>query len=445
MFPVHKKGDKADIENYRGITSLCASSKVFEIIVNDALFASCQRYISTEQHGFFPKRSVSTNLVQFLSTCLSSMDSGAQVDAVYTDLKAAFDRVDHGILLARLEKIGMSSAFVTWFRSYLSNRMLCVKIGSELSETFSNASGVPQGSNLGPLLFVLFINEIELLLPPGCRMFYADDVKIYMIIRCLLDCLELQRMVDSFEVWCTRNFMTVSISKCSVISFHRKTKPFVYDYTIAGEPLQRVTQVRDLGVTLDSELTFRVHYSNVISKANRQLGFIFKISAEFRDPLCLRSLYCSLVRSILESSVVAWCPYHANWISRIEAVQIKFVRYALRFLPWNEAADLTPYEDRCQLLGLDTLERRRSIAQAVFVAKMLKGEIDAPAILQEIHVYAPERRLRQRDFLYLVPRRVEYAQHDPIRFMCCTFNEVFDLFDFNITTRTFQQRLSLRR
>lgn len=373
------------------------------------------------------------------------MDSGAQVDAVYTDLKAAFDRVDHGILVARLEKIGVSPAFVAWFSSYLSDRTLYVKIGSAQSERFSNSSGVPQGSNLGPLLFALFINEIDTLLPPGCRMFYADDVKIYMLIKSLADCFELQRMVDCFEEWCSRNFMTVSVPKCSIISFHRKLTPIVFDYTLAGQPLQRATEVRDLGVILDSALTFRMHYSDVISRANRQLGFIFKISTDFRDPLCLRSLYCSLVRSILESSVVAWCPYHAYWKARIEAVQRKFVRYALRNLPWNNPSNLPRYEHRCQLLGIETLERRRSNAQAVFVAKVLKGEIDAPHILTEVHLYAPERNLRQRDFLFLRFQRTQYALHEPIRYMCCSFNDVFELFDFNITTRAFQNRLSSRR
>ena len=122
LFPIHKKGNKRDIFNYRGITSLCACcSKVFEIIINEALFASCMNYIDTEQHGFYPKRSVSTNMVQFVSSGLRNMDSGLQVDAVYIDLKAAFDRVDHEILLGKLERLGVPSNSVTWMRSYLLN------------------------------------------------------------------------------------------------------------------------------------------------------------------------------------------------------------------------------------------------------------------------------------------------------------------------------------
>ncbi|XP_055618837.1 uncharacterized protein LOC129763619 [Toxorhynchites rutilus septentrionalis] len=131
MFPVFKKGDRQNIENYRGITSLCACSKVFEILLNDLLFDSCKNYIATDQHGFYPKRSTTTNLAQFASFCISNIDAGAQVDTVYTDLKTAFDRVDHGILLERLGRIGVSADLVSWFESYLTNRMFTVNIGSD--------------------------------------------------------------------------------------------------------------------------------------------------------------------------------------------------------------------------------------------------------------------------------------------------------------------------
>ena len=441
LFPVHKKGDKRNVCNYRGITSLSACSKLFEIIVNRALFASCKNYIDADQHGFYPKRSVSTNLVQFSSFCLQGMDSGAQIDAIYLDLKAAFDRVDHGILLGKMERLGVSSDAICWFKSYLTCRSVRIKIGSSVSNSFSNGSGVPQGSNLGPLLFSIFINDISLLLPSGCRLFYADDTKIYSIIKCRSDCLMLQSLLDVFVDWCSMNGLTLSVEKCSTISYHRKRSPIVFDYAISGQFLQRVHSIKDLGVTMDAGLTFKAHYSDIIARANRQLGFIFKVADEFLDPLCLKSLYCSLVRSILETNTVVWSPFHVTWSNRIEAVQKKFVRYALRNLPWQDPLNLPAYENRCRLLGIEPLDLRRKVSQAVFAAKLLFNDIDCPALLSRLNIYAPERLLRQRDFLYLEPRNRSYGAHEPVRAISQQFNESFEQFDFDISANVFRQRL----
>lgn len=372
------------------------------------------------------------------------MDDGLQTDVVYTDFKSAFDRVDHNILLKRLELLGVSFNTICWLKSYLTNRKLRVMIGSEKSVAFNNLSGVPQGSNLGPLLFSLFINDLSRLLPTGCKLFFADDVKIYLTIKSFDDCIRLQELLNIFVEWSSINKLTLSLHKCSVISFHRKLKPMIYNYTIGNRNLERIDHVRDLGVILDTALTFRIHFEDIISRANRQLGFIFKICDEFKDPLCLRSLYCALVRSLLESNVVAWCPYQLTWINRIEAVQKKFIRRALRFLPWRDPVNLPPYEHRCRLLGLDTLVSRRSAQQAGFAAKVILGEIDAPEILSQLNFYAPERILRQRNFFMAGGSNTVYGQHNPINAVQTVFNEAYELFDFNMTAATFQRRVLQR-
>lgn len=167
----------------------------------------------------------------------------------------------------------------------------------------------------------------------------------------------------------------VHIAKCNTISFSRKRQPLYFNYKLSGQTLERMDQVRDFGVILDRDFTFRPYCEDVLAKTNKQLGFIFKLADGFHDPLSLKSLYCALLRSILESAVVVWCPYNRNWIDRFEAVQKKFVRLALRHLPWHDALNLPPYEHRCMLLGIDTLEQRRSTMQAVFVAKVLTPQI----------------------------------------------------------------------
>lgn len=316
-----------------------------------------------------------------------------------------------------------------------------MKIGSTVSASFTPCSGVPQGSNLGPLLFVLFFNDVTILLANGGVLIYADDLKIYLVVRREDDCSQLQELLNQFAHWCNSNFLKVSVSKCCIISYRRRKNPILHNYTINGQELERVDKVKDLGVLLDYQLTFKAHYSSVIDKANRQLGFILKIANDFKDPICLRALYCSLVRSILEFASVVWSPYEAVWISRIESVQRKFVRQALRSLPWRDPVNLPPYEHRCALLGIEPLDVRRKVNQAVFGAKILRAEIDSSALLDRLRIYAPERVLRPRQLVQPTPRNTVYGSNDPVNSISARFQEGYYVFDFNLSTNTFRQRL----
>ena len=362
------------------------------------------------------------------------MEGGGQVDAVYTDLKAAFDRIDHGLLLAKLNHLGVNESIVRWFESYLTGRSLTVRLGDFESALFCNGSGVPQGSNIGPLCFSVFYNDVGLVLPAGCRMLYADDLKIFLEIKCSDDCLNLQSLIDSFAKWCAANMLEVSVSKCNVISFTRKKHPLHWPYTINDVPLERVSVVKDLGVLLDAEMTFEEHYLSVVSKANRSLGFMLRITKEFHDFSCLRILYFALVRSHLESAAIVWCPFNNTWIQRIEGVQRRFTRYLMRLKPWPlplAAGEELTYEQRCDWLNLDSLISRRKYLRAAFIGKLLLGSIDAPNILANININATPRLLRHRDFLRLNFQRTVYGQNEPIRAIGEIFNDVYYVFDFN--------------
>lgn len=442
MFPVFKKGDRRDASNYRGITSLCSSSKLMEILVSNFLMSKFKTYISCDQHGFFPGRSVTTNLLDFTSFVTRQMEKRLQVDAVYTDLKAAFDCLNHTVLIAKLKKLGLHGSILSWFHSYLIKRTLNVKVGAAISNPLNITSGVPQGSNLGPLLFSIFFNDISRSLEPQSRLFYADDLKIYSVIRRPEDTSNLQRMLDIFQHWCNRNRMTLSINKCSVISFTYKKNPVIVDYSLNNTTLLRVQQICDLGVILDTKLTFNDHMTSTISRANRQLGFIVRVCKSFSDPYCFRALYFSLVRSILEFSSIVWSPSYSCWSDRIEAVQRRFLRYALSSLPWRDPSNLPPYEQRCKLINVETLSCRREKSSTVFVAKVLLGDIDSPAILRNLNFHVPSRQLRAAVFFSLPFRRTNYGQNEPLRRLCETFNKYSNLFDFNISLECFKNRLN---
>ena len=281
IFPVHKKGSKRDIRNYRGIAALCAVSKLFELVVLDHIKFNCNDYIAPEQHGFMPRRSTSSNLVTYTSFISQAMQKHQQIDAIYTDLSAAFDKINHRIAIAKLERLGFCGSLLKWLRSYLSGRVMSVKIGDVFSAIFAVFSGVPQGSHLGPLLYLLYMNDVHLSL--SCRkLSYADDIKLFSVINDISDAASLQNQLDIFASWCTTNRMVLNASKCSVMTFTRKRSTISFNYNVSNSSLSRSSSIKDLGVVMDCKLSFNEHISYVVSKASKVLGFVFPAAKYFR-------------------------------------------------------------------------------------------------------------------------------------------------------------------
>lgn len=301
---------------------------------------------------------------------------------------------------------------------------------------------MPQGSHLGPLIFILFINDIcsEI---GSAKLLYADDLKLYREIHSLLDCYALQTDVDSLLRWCTLNGMEANVKKCKTMTFCRTRSSLVFDYAMDGRLLERVASFRDLGVLLDSKLRFNEHIVSATAKALAMLGFIRRNTTDFTDPYALKTLYCSLVRSILEYAVVIWAPYHSVHILRIERVQRKFVRYALRRLSWINPRELPPYEERCRLIRLPSLADRRTFLQRIFIFDILRGNIDCSSILTHLNFFVPARQLRENRALLWIPgHRTAYGYNNPLDVCCRKFNEICYLcFDFNVSKYVFKRRI----
>ncbi|XP_055522843.1 uncharacterized protein LOC129717021 [Wyeomyia smithii] len=239
LFPVYKKGDRTKIDNYRGIFALCAISKLFELIVLQPIFAHCQNNIADEQHGFLPKRSCTTNLLCLTSFVIDSFIDRSQTDTIYTDLSAAFDKINHRIAVAKLDRYGFCGSLLCWLESYLVRRTLSVKINDIISKSFSAFSGIAQGSHLGLLVFLLYFNDVHYSLKCP-RLAFADDLKLFNKIKHSADAAFLQEQLNIFASWCEINRMVLNPSKCSVITFTRKHRPLKVDYFLNGSPVQRV-------------------------------------------------------------------------------------------------------------------------------------------------------------------------------------------------------------
>lgn len=405
------------------------------------LLSHCKQHLCPDQHGFTAGRSTATNLLCLTSFITDSMVERSQTDVIYTDLSAAFDKLNHTIAIAKLERLGVCGSLSSWFKTYLTGRLLKVAIGDCRSGSFYATSGIPQGSHLGPLIFLIYFNDVHSAIRSP-RLSYADDLKMFLKIHSIADCGFLQQQLDHFADWCFLNRMVVNPKKCSIITFTRKRQPIIFDYCLLGTTIDRVNQVKDLGVILDSKLTFKPHVSYIVDKASRTLGFIFRIAKNFTDVYCLKSLYCSLVRSTLEYCSAVWSPAYDNGSERIESVQHRFLRFALRKLPWRNPFQLPSYESRCQLIDLELLRTRRDVCRALTVADTLQGRIDCAFILEKNDLHAQSRSLRNNVMLRLPLRRTNYGMHGAIIDIQRVFNRIALLFDFHLTRESLRRRFS---
>lgn len=206
VVPIFKAGSRSDVECYRGVAILPTFGKLFESLVCDILAEKFDRVITIHQHGFKKGRSVTTNLVDFVNEVIHVIEKGHQVDAIYTDVRKAFDRVRHGMLISKLRELGIHSSLLDWIRSYLSDRHQYVKMMGSKSQRYHVTSGLPQGSHLGPLLFLIYFDDVTKVFKSSKCSLYADDLKVYRRIKSVSDCIALQRDLNALELWCREKF-----------------------------------------------------------------------------------------------------------------------------------------------------------------------------------------------------------------------------------------------
>ncbi|KAL4082753.1 hypothetical protein QTP88_029626 [Uroleucon formosanum] len=327
VMPVHKSGVKSDISNYRPISIQSHLSKLFESLVLNSIKPSVNNILIEEQHGFRPGRSTTTCNLVFSNFVFDSFKKRSQVDVVYTDLAKAFDTVNHSVLLRVLETSGFGEPVLSWFGSFLVNRLQWVKLFGIKSNIFSSTSGVPQGGHLSPILFLLFVNSVRNALPLCKLLCFVDDMKLFMEINSAADCENLQSSLDCFVSWCLKIGLKVNTSKCRVMTFTRSRSTILFDYNISGLTIERVDNLIDLGFKLSSTLSPSPHIAMITSRAFKVLGFIMRLSKDFKLSKSLKSLYCALVRPILEYGSVVWDPYTVSDINQLGRVQLRFLRF----------------------------------------------------------------------------------------------------------------------
>ena len=271
IFPIHKKGPKNVVSNYRGIAKASAIPLLFEKIVIEQLTHCLHTSFSPCQHGFIRGRSTCTNLLELTTTINAGFASNLQTDVIFTDFSKAFDSVNHELLLTKLNKIGFSRRLVSWFSSYLSGRTQYVFLDGILSTPINVLSGVPQGSHLGPLLFNIFINDLPGVVKFSRVLLYADDAKLFKILDSPDAPRKLQLDLNSVIEWCNVNQLRLNAKKCYTMCFSRRAI-VRHIYSLGTTKLPNVDTFRDLGISLDSKLTFNSHILLAVSRFCEKVG-----------------------------------------------------------------------------------------------------------------------------------------------------------------------------
>lgn len=395
---VHKKGDRLLKENYRPISLTSTCCKVLEHIIAHFItdFLENNNLLSPAQHGFRKKLSTCTQLVATVHDIAQILDFSGQVDLIFLDFSKAFDRVPHGKLLIKLRNLNVPSFIISWIEAYLSNRAQYVDVGGHISNTLPVLSGVPQGSVLGPILFLIYINDIADMVESNISIrLFADDCVVYKKVTCQQDQVDLSLALTQVSEWCTRSSMTLNSDKTVLLRVTRKKQPFTFTYNVQGTPVREVNEYKYLGVTITNTLSWSAHITNVSASASRKLGFL-RHKLKKAPPKLKMLAYKAYILPKLEYASVVWDPFYKKDIQKLEMVQRRAVRFIFsKFKSSDSPTKLMKDND------IPVLEDRRRIARLKFLHSIYNGKLNIPAH-KYIQPFSP-RASRHRHMHNLLP------------------------------------------
>ncbi len=337
---------------------------MLESLIKDKIVSYLERHslIRESQPGFRNKRSYLSNLLSFYNDLFLAQDTARSLDIVYLDFQKAFDKVPHRKLMFKVKQLQIDGTSCNWVENWLSNRKQRVIINGTASDWAPVTSGVPQGSVLGPVLFIIYINYIDV----GLNNFIsklADDMELGNSVITDRDRMSLQEDLGKISKWFPRWEMFFNVNKFQILQVGTRNQES--EYEMNEIKLESVKCVKDLGVTIASSLKFSQQCKDSAGKPNRILGFINR-NFSFKNKDVILPLYVSLVRSHLEFAVQFWAPHHAKGIAKLEAVQRRATKLITSLR--NKS-----YEERLARLNLFFLEKRRLRGKIIECFKISKG------------------------------------------------------------------------
>ena len=357
-------------KSYRPISLTSHLIKIFEKIVREAIVSHLinNDLLPTNQHGFLQGRSTTSQLINQTESIIRILESGSEVDTIYLDFAKAFDKVDHFILCNKLKDKRIGGLVGAWLHNFLSNRTLQVSANGALSKPATVLSGVPQGTVLGPILFIIMISDIDSNLQSSFISLFADDSRVSAISDSQECCDLLQNELNNnIYPWAQLNKAAFNGDKFEHIHFGKKSREFAKYLDPNGKPITLKPQVRDLGITISDDLTWSSHIDKIISKCRKQIAWILRIFSK-RDINTMRTLWISLIRPIIDYCSPVWSPHPTNYgqIDRLEGVLRNFTKKV------DNLHEL-PYCMRLKEMKLSSIQRRHERYKILYIYKIKEG------------------------------------------------------------------------
>ena len=329
VIPIHK-GGLDDVNNFRPISLLSIFDKIIEKLLHIRLyeFLEINDILFKNQFGFRKYKSTTHALIQITEQIRKSIENNKFGCGIFIDLRKAFDTVNHKILLKKLDHYGIRGVILEWFESYLSGRSQYVYVNGHSSELKSLTCGVPQGSVLGPLLFLTYINVLPNISKKLKFFLFADDTNIYYEAKNLK---EMEKVVNKelkfLHLWLSVNRLSLNIDKTNFVVFHPHNKPVKELITIKinKKAINEKKYVKYLGILIDSTLSYKLHIDNICKKISRSIGVMYKIRY-FVNPSILRNLYYAIIYPHILYGIEVWGSTFDYLINRIIVLQKKCVR-----------------------------------------------------------------------------------------------------------------------
>ena len=370
--PIYKDKSRAIAKNYRPVALTSHLIKVFEKVLRNHMtnFMHQHNLFNSSQHGFLAGRSCLSQLLNHFDKITSLLENGRCVDVVYLDFAKAFDKVDHLITLQKLSNLGVGGPLLLWLRSFLTNRTQSVLVQGQKSSPKPVISGVPQGSVLGPILFITLLGDIDKDIVSSFLSSFADDTRVGKDISSADDMKKLQDDLDSIYKWAMHNNMQFNSEKFELIRYKPSVKDSIIDNSYKcdkGKPITECPHVRDLGITMSNDATFAEHLIKKCTAVRNKIAWVLRTFSA-RDSRTMLTLWKTQVIFHLEYCSQLWSLTKTGSIQSLELLQKAFFKqikgmYNLNY--WEQLSALKSY----------SLERRRERYRCIYTWRIVEGQV----------------------------------------------------------------------